>query len=56
MRLRVGEVEGAAEDVAEFVVEGHAYAAEAGAAEPGAVECFLPRGLGFWVRDDLWEG
>lgn len=34
----VGEAQGAAEGVAELVVQRHAYAAEAGAAEPGAVE------------------
>lgn len=40
----VRHVEGAAECVAELVVQGHADGAEAGAAEPGAVEGFLARG------------
>jgi len=37
VRLRVGEVEGAAEDMAELVVQRQAYIAEACATEPGAV-------------------
>ena len=37
MRLRVGEIERPAERVAQFVVQGHGGAAEARAAQPGAV-------------------
>ena len=38
MGFGVREVKAAAEDVAEFVVEGHGCCAEAEGAEPGAVE------------------
>ena len=34
-------IEGSTECVAELVVEGHSDSAETGAAEPGAIECFL---------------
>ena len=42
MRLCMGQIERAAERVAELVVERHADGAEAGSAEPGAVERIGP--------------
>lgn len=56
MRLRVGQVEASAERVAELVVNGHAYAAETGTAEPGAVLGGRAGGGGAWVLDDFGEG
>lgn len=52
----VRHVEGAAEGVAELVVQRHADGAETGAAEPGAVEGFLARGHRGGGRDDVGEG
>lgn len=52
----VGEAEAAAEGVAEFVVEGHAHAAETGAAEPGAVLGVGAGGVDVFAGDDLGEG
>jgi len=56
MRLGVWEVKGAAQRVAEFMVERHADGAEAGPAQPGTVLGAFAGGAGGGVDDDFGEG
>lgn len=56
VRLCMGQVEASADGVAELVVDGHAYAAETGTAEPGTVLGGGARGGGAGVLDNFGEG
>lgn len=54
--LCVGKVEAASKGVAELVVDGHAHAAQASSAQPGAVQGQRASGLGRWVLNNFGKG